>query len=383
MPRAARSHVLVPAACGVLALCAALVALIPVLRPVGWDLTALPRVDANTAMGTAAQAIDPGFHTVQTGAYDGQFYWGIAVDPLATGNVHQAFDTASYRYGHPLLGWLGWLLSGGQARAAPAALLAAGLAALIAAAVAASVLGQSLGRRGWEGLFVAANPGLLYASVHDLAEPLSAALLLGGLIAYGRGRRLVAAGCFGLLVLSKEQFILVPLALIAWNILRRRATLRGDGALLACLLPAVCWWVYARVQLGSWFTSGATALAAPLSGWRRSLLDAGIGTYSPDGALNVADEATLVIIAGLLVVLAVGGIFALQLRAPTDVAYLAIGIVAACLAPNATTLLRDAIRNTSVLLVLVPFVIASLPLSPMWTALRVGGSSTAPPPSPT
>jgi len=383
MPGVTRLQALVPAACGVLAVLAALVALIPVLRPVGWDLTALPRVDANTGMGTAARRVDPGFHAVTTGAYDGQFYWGIAVDPIATGDVHQAFDTASYRYGHPLLGWLGWLLSAGQARGAPAALLAAGLASLAAAAVAASLLGRAFGRQGWEGLFVAANPGLIYAAVHDLAEPLSAALLLGGLLAYARGRRLLAAVLFGLLVLSKEQFVLVPLAVAAYELVRARGRLRDAWIFAACILPVAGWWIYARLQLGEWFTSGATALAFPLSGWRRSILDAGIGTYSPNGALNISDEAGLVILAALMILLLVAGVLALRLRGPTDAAYVAIGIVAACLAPNATTLLRDAIRNTSVLLTLVPFAIASLPLLPRSSGLRGEGSSTAPPPSPT
>jgi hypothetical protein len=282
-----------------------------------------------------------------------------------------------------LLGWLGWLLSAGQARAAPAALLAAGLASLLAAAVAASLLGRALGRQGWEGMFVAANPGLIYASVHDLAEPLSAALMLGGLLAYTRGRRLAAAACFGLLVLSKEQFVLVPLAVAAWELLRARARVREPWLLVACILPAVCWWVYARVHFGEWFTSGDTALTFPLSGWRRALVDAGVGTYSPDGALNMADESTLVVLAALLVLLALAGLLALRLRAPTDAAYVVIGVIAACLAPNATTLLRDALRNVSVLLTLVPFVIASLPLLPTWRGRHGEGSSTAPPPWPT
>ena len=52
----------------------------------------------------------------------------------------------------------------GKQRAAPAALLAAGLISLAAAAVVASLLGQAFGRQGWEGLFVAANPGLLYSA---------------------------------------------------------------------------------------------------------------------------------------------------------------------------------------------------------------------------
>jgi len=349
----------VPLACGCLALLAALIALVPVLRPVGWDLTALPRVDNHTVMGTAARKIDPGFHTVKIGAYDGQFYWGIAVDPIATGDVHQAFDKASYRYGHPLLGWLGWLFSAAQPRAAPAALLAVGLAALVAAAVGASLLGRAFGRQGWEGMFVAANPGLLYAAVHDLAEPLSAALLLGGLLAYARGRRLLAAVLFGLLIFSKEQFVLVPLAVAAWELLRGRGRIRDTWIFAACILPAACWWIYARSQLGAWFTSGDTALAFPLSGWKRSILDAGVGTYSPDGAINVNAEATLVILAALMVLLALAAVLALRLRAPTDAVYIAIGVVTLCLAPNATTILRDALRNVSVLLVLVPFVVAS------------------------
>jgi len=257
---------LLPAACAVLAVGAASVVLVGALRPVGWNLTALPRVADNTQMGAAARAHDPGFHTVETGAYDGQFYWGVAVDPVATGDVHQAFDKASYRYGHPLLGWLGWLLSAGQARAVPAALLAVGLAALGVAAAAASLLGRAFGREGWEGLFVAANPGLLYSAVHDLAEPLSAALLLGGLLAYVRGRRVAAAVCFALLVLSKEEFVLVPLALAAWTLVRRRARGRELAVLVACIAPAAVWWIYARLQLGAWFTTGETALGFPLAG---------------------------------------------------------------------------------------------------------------------
>jgi hypothetical protein len=349
---------LVPAACGILAVAAASLALVPVLRPVGWDLTALPRVADNTPMEAAAHERDPGFHVVHIGAYDGQFYWGIAVDPIATGDVHQAFDKASYRYGHPLLGWLGWLLSAGQARGAPAALLAIGLISLGGAAVLASLLGRAIGRQGWEGLFVAANPGLIYAAVHDLAEPLSAALLLGGLLAYVRGRRAAAAVCFGLLVLSKEQFLLVPLAVLAWELLRQRRRIRDAWLFVACIVPSIAWWIYARLQLGAWFTSGDSALTSPLTGWKRALLDDGIGTYSPDGVLNVADEATLVVVAALLVLLAVVGLVALRTRSPMEMIYLALGIVVACLAPNATTLLRDALRNTSVLLTLVPFVMA-------------------------
>jgi hypothetical protein len=332
--------------------------MVPALRPAGWNLTILPRVGEGTVMAKVARQRDPSFRLVPDGAYDGQFYWGIAVDPLARGDVHQAFDEASYRYGHPLLGWLGWLLSAGQTRAVPAALLIIGLASMFGGALVASLLGRARGSNGWEGLFVALNPGLLYSAVHFLTEPLSVLLLLGGLLAYVRGRLGTAAACFGLLVLSKEQFALVPVAIGCWELFRRRGRLRDVGPFIACLLPAALWWVYARAHLGAWFTSGDTALATPFSGWKRALADAGINSYANDGARAVSAEANLVVLAALLVLFAVAGVLALRLRGPVDTVYLLLGLVVVCLAPKATTLLRDALRNTSVLLTLVPFLIA-------------------------
>ncbi len=123
--------------CALLAPLLGFAAMVPALHSSGWSFSALPRVDARSGMAAAARALDPGFHTVQTGAYDGQFYWGIAVDPLATGSVHAQFDKASYRYGHPLYGWLGWIFSAGVGRAAAAALAAVGLASLLVSAAAA------------------------------------------------------------------------------------------------------------------------------------------------------------------------------------------------------------------------------------------------------
>jgi hypothetical protein len=312
-------------------------------------------------MGDRARAIDPGFKTVN-GAYDGQFNWGIAIDPIATGYIHQRFDNASYRYGHPLLGWLGWLLSGDDARAVPAALLAACLAGMFAAGAAAARLGQLLGGSGWQGLFVALNPGLLFAATHDLTEPLSAALMFAGLIAYLRGRRGIAAVWFALLILSKEQFALVPAGLALWDLLRSRRRVAHAAVLAASILPAAGWWIYARLQLGNWFLSGSWILGAPLAGWRRTLTDAGVWSYSPGYYQFLTGEVTLVVVIALLALLALAGVRALRLRTPVDVVYLLLGMLVACLAWGATYILRDALRNVSLLLALVPFVLASAPM---------------------
>ena len=384
MVRSLTSRVVpLPLAAGAAALAAASLAVVPSLRPAGWDVTALPRVASNTPLGADARRIDPGFHTVLAGAYDGQFYWAIALDPLGTGSIHRDVDEPSYRYGHPLYGWLGWIFSAGQATAAAAALLAVGLASFAAAAAAAAWLGVRRGRAGWESLFVVANAGLLYSAAHDLAEPLCAALILGGLAAYLARRRPAALACFALLPLAKEPLALLPVALAVWEVWRNRARVRSVLPLLCTLIPAGAWWIYARIHFGASFLSGGTALAAPFSGWKRALVDAGVDSYSADPLTNQIGEETLVVLVALLALLAVAGIAALRLRGPVELFFVPLGVIALCLAPNATVLLRDALRNTSLLVMLAPFVIVSPPLLPTSLARRGARSSTGPPRSPT
>jgi hypothetical protein len=334
-------------------MCIAAVAMIATLRSAEWSLTALPRVDAKTKLGATARILDPGFHTVHAGAYDGQFYWGVAVDPLALGRVHTAFDKASYRYGHPLFGWLGWLFSAGQAQAVPAALAALGLVSLFVAAAAAATLGVSRGTGGWEGLFVALNPGLIGSAAHDLGEPLAAALMVGAIAAYVGGRRAPAWMCLALLPLSKEPLIAVSLAVVVWEVIQHRP--RRAALFATAVIPALLWWTYTRVHLGAWFTSGDSALGLPLAGWSGTLFD---------GRGGEARNLGVVVLVSLVGVLAFAGLRALRRRGPVELSYLGLAAVAACLAPNATLEFSTALRNTAFLVVLLPFVIASPRLLP-------------------
>jgi hypothetical protein len=339
--------------CGLLAVVLAAVAMIATVRNAGWSLTALPRVDAKTELGAAARALDPGFHAVHPGAYDGQFYWAVAIDPIARGNVYRIVDKPSYRYGHPLYGWLGWLFSAGRPRAVPAALAAIGLVSLFAAASAAAALGLRCGRNGWDGLFVALNLGLISSAAHDVAEPLAAALLLGAVFAYVREQRAAAWVCLALLPLAKEPLLLMLLGVVAWELAQRRPRVAAQFATAA--IPAFLWWTYARIHLGAWFTSGDTALGEPLAGWRRAL-----SGERPGEARGVA----VAILVALLVLFALSGLRALRTRGPVELAYLGLVALAVCLAPNATAAFSTALRNTAFLLVLVPFVIVPPQLLP-------------------
>jgi hypothetical protein len=343
---------------GALSVLVAGIAITATLWTTGWSLSALPRVDSNTKLGAVARALDPGFHTVHPGAYDGQFYWGIAVDPLATGAAHRAFDKASYRYGHPLYGWLAWLLSAGQARAVPAALALVGLASLFAAATIAAMLGLGRGGSGWEGLFVALNPGLIISTDQDLAEPLATALLLGAFAAHVRGRLATTWACLALLPLVKEPLGLVLAAVVAWELVHRR---RERAAILAtAAVPALAWWSYARIHLGAWFTSGGSALGRPLAGWRSAFFDRHLHLHES----VVRRDAAVALLVALLAVLAFAAVRALRLRSPIAYGYLGLAAVVVCLAPNAVIEFSTALRNTAFLVVLLPFVLTAPALRP-------------------
>ncbi|HEY8316650.1 MAG TPA: hypothetical protein VIG35_07285 [Gaiellaceae bacterium] len=349
----------VPIACGALAVALTVVSLVPLLRPVGWNLSALPRVAGpNTPMGERALAIDPGFRTV-SGGYDGQFNWGIAIDPLARGYIHQRFDNAPYRYGHPLYGWLGWLASGDTARAVPTALIAIGLAAMFAAGALAAGLGRVLGGSGWEGLFVALNPGLIFSATHDLTEPLSTALMLAGLLSYLAGKRWIAAAWFVLLILSKEQFALVPAALALWDLVRSSRRLANAAVLASSILPPLAWWVYVEAQLHQSFLSHSGVFGFPLAGWRRTLVDSGVWSYATDYYQFLLGESTLIVVIPMLALLVLAGIRALRFRTPIDLVYLLLGVLLVFLGLDSTYILRDSLRIVSVTLVLVPFVLVS------------------------
>ena len=86
---------------------------------------------------------------------------------------------------------------------------------------------------------------------------------------------------------------LVPVAVAGWELWRNRSSVRSVLPLAGVLVPSIAWWVYARIHLGAWFTSGDTALGPPFSGWKRALLDAGVRSYSGDPSQNQIGEETL------------------------------------------------------------------------------------------
>src|SRR5262249_26335544 len=186
--------------------------------------------------------------------YDGQWYLGLAYDPLLLDGAASTFDMPRYRARRPLASQLGWLLAAGQAPAIPAALLAVGLLATGLGCAAAGRLLAGHGLSRWWGLAFAAVPGGVVGVMFGTAEPVALGLAAVGLSLAGEGRMLAAGMAFAAAGLAKEPYLGFAAAAAGYLLVA------GGGPLLArvrqaaaVLLPGCLamagWWTYVAWRL--------------------------------------------------------------------------------------------------------------------------------------
>ncbi|HEY6295061.1 MAG TPA: hypothetical protein VIX15_05300 [Streptosporangiaceae bacterium] len=159
--------------------------------------------------------------------YDGQFYYRLALDPFDWARTAYGITMdQSYRYtriGYPVLAWL---ISFGQHQLVPYVLVLVNLFGVAAMAVLGGMFARASGRHALLGLAFAAYFGLVISVGRDTAEPVAEVCMLGGLLAYRRGRYLLAAGLFAFGAITRETILLAPAAIAVVRLAamaRRRA----------------------------------------------------------------------------------------------------------------------------------------------------------------
>jgi len=159
--------------------------------------------------------VPAGLHVFGSNGYDGQFYYRLALDPA---NLHgTAFGiTLDHSYRLERIGYpaLAWLVSLGHHGLVPVALVLLNVLALFAIGLLGGMLAIDSGRHAMWGLLLAGYFGFFKSVGNDLAEPVAAACLLGGILAYRRARPAVAGLLFGYGALTRETVIIVPLAIM-------------------------------------------------------------------------------------------------------------------------------------------------------------------------
>jgi hypothetical protein len=247
----------------------------------------------------AARGID--VEVVPGTGYDGQWFLGLAYDPLLLDDVADGFDMPRYRAGRPLLGIAGWVLSAGRLLPVPAGVLAASVLALGLGAAAAGRLAAGAGLTRWLGLGFCLVPGVAVGVMHGTAEPLGLAFALTGLslaaaLPLAGGRRLDAlpAGlAFAAAGLTKETYLLFG-AVAAGTALLGTAAPLGARVWRAALLVlpgaaglALWWgWVVLQVPGSGADVKSAEAVAAPMVGWVGTLGDMLAGRWVADAPVG-------------------------------------------------------------------------------------------------
>jgi hypothetical protein len=351
--------------------CAAIALTVCALAVVGsiayrdWKITTLVRMSASEPMAKLARETDPSFSFVNPEAhYDGVYFYAIARDPLARGEAHTLIDRAAYRYGHAGYGWLAWLVSAGQPRLVPAALLALGLAGAAVAAFAAAVLAAALGRSPWWGLVAALSPGVIYSVTADVSEPVAVAVVLLALLAWHRRRWSwagvgLAAGC-----LIKEPLLLVPIGLgvweLAWWLRGKRLADFAQRVIAVTAGPVVfgVWYLYLERQFGVFpYRQGRDLLGAPITGWIDTFHRASTMAVDSFDRMQIGTAITtfLAIVAVLFVL---GLVRALRFRWWLDSVFVLFAILVSLFGWLELLYPKDLVRELAIPLVFLPAVLA-------------------------
>jgi hypothetical protein len=208
--------------------------------------------------------------THESGGYDGQFVYRLALEPWTQQRTDYGItlDNPAYRQQRiatPVLAWAVGLLPGVST---VLALLLVNVAALTVAAAFAVRLAVALGRHPLTGLVLAVPAGMPISLGRDLTEPVAWAAVLAGLW-YARQQRWPAtAAALTVAVLARETSLVVVAGLVAaqlWRLLSRDP--RGNRRALAWLaVPAVTAVAWQLVLLRAWGvlpvrSGGATSFA--------------------------------------------------------------------------------------------------------------------------
>jgi hypothetical protein len=163
-------------------------------------------------------------------------------------------ETSTYRFVRIGYSALAWLTSAGQHAAVPWALAVINVLSLAAIAALGGRFAQEAGHHTLWGLLLAGYFGFATSVARDLTEPLAAACLLAGLLAYRHQRRPLAAGLFTFAALTRETALIAPAALAVTRLVamaRRRARPGRDD--LVWLIPAaafVAWELVLKLGTG-------------------------------------------------------------------------------------------------------------------------------------
>jgi hypothetical protein len=224
--------------------------------------------------------------TSNAGAYDSQFFYYIALDPV---NARYYMDANTYRYTRILYPMVARALGLGQPGLIPYTLILVNWLALAGGAAALAAWLRRKHVSAWFALVYGLFPGLFFGLQRDLSEPLAYGLVALAILLFDRVSDrawLLAAVVFALAALTRETTALFTLLYGASLLLRgpgavaRRDRIRANWRpallfLAIALAPIALWKAFLLVWLGPQGDAGLQFTALPFQGiwhWRGQVM---------------------------------------------------------------------------------------------------------------
>ena len=205
---------------------------------------------------------------------DGQAWAALAQDPTFSHPEVFTGGTAEfvYRAQRPLFGLLVWAASGGQADAVAIALVVLSGVGVGALAFASTLLADQQGRVRRYAWIAALLPGSILVAVVMGPESLAVAAAVMGVYWWSETPRRLVPSVLALVAaaLMRDTLVLVPVAIVAWELVHNRRPVRQLIPLAIPPLALFAWIVHLRIRWGYWSnqaSSGRGRLDLPFRGW--------------------------------------------------------------------------------------------------------------------
>jgi len=249
------------------------------LTVVGLHFSALG-ADPSVFVRAAPPLADPlkvpsSLHTVNADqAYDGEFFYRLAVDPLLVRDVGINLDGPSYRQQRLLYPLVVAALSLGQEAWVPWLLIAVNVVGLSVLGFLGARYAIATDHPGWWGIAVPLYVGFTYTLARDLSEIVEACLLMAALLALQHKRIAIGAACMGLAVFARETAIIIAVALLLaslWDrVVRPHSSDHARAQQLVGCAGLACYVIVQLTLALRWgiapTAAGAGNLGAPFSG---------------------------------------------------------------------------------------------------------------------
>jgi hypothetical protein len=189
--------------------------------------------------------------------YDGQFYYRLALNPFSSRPTEYGIrlDNAAYRHQRLIYPLAVWLLTGGNHRLVPLAMVLVNYLGICGM----TWLGVQWARGHhmsplWAILF-GMYPGFLQTLSRNLTEITAGLFLLASLVQLQKGRHLTAGILLTVAVLSRETSLIVAVVGLVCGLATRRSGNGNHLALVVFMLPVVGYAVWQVFLFTLWGTS--------------------------------------------------------------------------------------------------------------------------------